>query len=246
MENHVDQVLLEKKLNRCLTPRAVGALIAMSALMAMTMITANLSATKIWSLGGIPVDGGILLFPLSYVLGDLLVEIYGKRIADSVAWASCGVGLLAAAFIALARMLPDYPGADNGGFLTISGVVGRIFLASIVGFLASQLCNNYVFERVRRKQRNGAFWKRALFSSVLAHIPDILLFEPIAFFGKLSFMEFVEQAVFAYVAAIVIEGILLLLVTKRLARQMVYRLKFQHGKRITSQGGSDTQSTKES
>ena len=64
MENHVDQVLLEKKLNRCLTPRAVGALIAMSALMAMTMITANLSATKIWSLGGIPVDGGILLFPM--------------------------------------------------------------------------------------------------------------------------------------------------------------------------------------
>ncbi len=232
MENHVDQVLLEKKLSRCLTPRAVKALVAMSALMTMTMIVANFSATKIWNLGGIPVDGGILLFPLSYVLGDLLVEIYGKRIADSVAWASCGSGLLTVAIIALTKTLPDYPGADNNGFLLISDAAGRIFLASIIGFLASQLLNNYVFERVRRKQRDGAFWKRALLSSVLAHIPDVLLFEPIAFLGKLSLAEFAKQAVFAYIAAVVVEGILLFLVTKRLAQCMVQRLRFRHGKRI--------------
>jgi len=231
MENHAEQRILERKLRYCLTPRATKTLIAMSSLMAMTMIVANLAATKIWNLGGIPVDGGILLFPLSYVLGDLLVEIYGERTANSVAWASCAAGCLTAVIIALIGTLPNYPGANNSGFVIISGATGRIFIASIIGFLASQLLNNYIFERIRRKRRDSVFWKRALISSALAHIPDILLFEPIAFLGKLSVGGFVSQAIFAYAAAIVIEGILLFLVTKRLARHMVKRLGFQHGKR---------------
>lgn len=224
-----------RELKEAPTPEATNVLIMMTALMTLTVIVANLAATKIWNLGGIPVDGGILLFPVSYVLGDLLVEIYGGRTANHVAWASSVTGLLTVAVIALTKVLPDYPGADNSGFLAITGATGRIFAASIIGFLASQLFNNYVFEWVRYKWRGSAFWKRAFVSSILAHIPDILLFEPIAFLGKLSFREFVEQATFAYVAAIVIEGILLLLVTKRLARRMVRRLGFRHGRRVTPQ-----------
>lgn len=235
MENHVDQAMLERKLKRCLTPAAVRVLIIMSSLMGMTVIVANLAATKIWDLGGIPVDGGILLFPLSYVLGDLLVEVYGRRTADCVAWTSCLVGLLTVGIVMLTKLLPDYSGADNSGFLMIAGATGRIFLASIVGFLAGQLLNNYVFERVRRKQEKretDSFWQRALISSALAHIPDILLFEPIAFWGKLSGREFIEQAIFAYAAAIILESVLLLLVTKPLAKRLVLRLKFRHGKRF--------------
>lgn len=226
---------LRRELKNAPTPEATSALIAMTALMAMAVIVANLAATKIWSLGGVPVDGGILLFPVSYVLGDLLVEIYGGRTANRVAWASSATGLLTVAVIALTRALPNYSGADNSGFLAISEATGRIFAASIIGFLASQIFNNYIFERIRYRHENDAFWKRALSSSLLAHIPDILLFEPIAFLGKLSFTEFVEQAIFAYVAAIVIEGILLFLVTGRLARRMVQRLGFQHGRRVTPQ-----------
>lgn len=235
MENHVTERVLERRLRHCLPPGALNALIIMSSLMAMTVIVANLAATKIWNLSGIPVDGGLVLFPLSYVLGDLLVEIYGERTANNVAWASCVAGLLTVVVIALTNLLPGYLGADNSGFLAISSATGRIFLASIIGFLAAQLLNNYAFECIRRKWSNGVFWQRALISSVLAHIPDILLFEPIAFLGKLSLREFATQAVFAYVAAIVIETVLLFLVTQRLAKWMVKRLKFQHGERVARQ-----------
>ncbi len=212
---------------------AMGGLILMTALMVMTLIVANFAASKIWSLGGIPVDAGILLFPVSYVIGDLLVEIYGRKIADQVAWASCLAGGLTIAIMWLATLLPDYATADNTAFMMIASMTGRIFLASIVGFVASQLFNNYVFDRIRQKQSkqqraSGFFW-RALGSSILARIPDILLFEPIAFLGRLSLAEFFEQAAFAYVAGVIVEVILLLCVTKQLARYMTRKLKMQNG-----------------
>lgn len=216
--------------------KALGGLVLMTALMSMTLIVANFAATKIWNLGGIPVDAGILLFPVSYVLGDLLVELFGRKLADQVAWASCLIGALTVVIMWLAMVLPDYPGADNTAFSVVAEMTGRVFIASIVGFIASQLLNNYVFEKIRERQPSAektsgsGFFVRALGSSILAHIPDILLFEPIAFLGRLSFSEFVTQATFAYIASIIVEIILLLFVTKRLARFLTKKLGIQNGK----------------
>lgn len=211
------------------TPKALGVLVLMTALMTMTLIVANFAAVKIWNLGGIPVDAGILLFPISYVIGDLLVELYGRRVADRVAWTSCLVGGLTILIILMASALPDYPGADNTAFQLVAEITGRVFFASIVGFIASQLLNNYVFDKIRKKQKSDSFAVRALISSILAHIPDILLFEPIAFLGRLSLSEFFEQATFAYVASVIMELILLVLVTGRLAKFGVKKLRIKNG-----------------
>lgn len=225
-------------LQHCPTPAAQTTLIVMTSLMAMTLIVANYSAIKLWGPSNLSIDGGLLLFPLSYVLDDLLAEIYGRRTADRVAWSSCGIGFLAFAVIALVRLLPDYPGADNSAFNAISDNTGRIFIASIIGFLASQLVNNYVFERIHFLQCAGPhpnsfrdFRVRALVSSAIAHVPDILLFEPIAFFGRLSFKEFLTQAIFAYAASIMVELLLLYSVTSPLASILARRLRFRHGER---------------
>jgi len=232
MKKQADDLLLEVKLKNSPTPAAVVVLILMASLTVMVMIVANLAATKIWSFGPIPVDGGLLLFPLSYILGDLLMEIYGKRMADAVAIASCFVGLLTIAVIYLVGRLPDYPGADNRGFVVIAGATGRVFFASVMGCIASQLINNFVFEVVRVRQKIDSFVCPALISSAIAHVPDTMLFEPIAFWGKLSLWEFLSQAVFAYVVAVGVEVVLLMAITKRLARYLVRRLRFRHGKRM--------------
>lgn len=213
------------------TPAALGVLILMTALMTMTLIVANFAAVKIWNLGGIPVDAGILLFPISYVIGDLLVELYGRKVADQVAWMSCLIGGLTILIILLASALPDYPGADNTAFQIVAEITGRVFLASIVGFIASQLLNNYVFDKIRERQKTDSFAMRALVSSILAHIPDILLFEPIAFLGRLTLGEFFEQATFAYVASVVMEVILLVGVTGRLAKYTTRKLGMKNGQR---------------
>lgn len=210
---------------------ALRSLIVMATLMTMTMIVANLAATKIWSFFGIPFDAGILLFPLSYILGDLLAEIYGRKTADFVATAGAMTGILTVIFMLLAKLLPDYAGADNSSFVVITEATGRVFAASIVGFLAGQVVNNYIFER--RRYAGKSFMDSALVSSMIAHLPDILLFEPIAFWGRLSMQEFMLQAVVAYGVAILIEMVLLFSVTDRLAALMVKKLQFKDGKPLT-------------
>lgn len=230
---------LARELRRCPTPAAQTALIIITALMAMTIIVANYTAVKLWDLFNFPVDGGLILFPLSYALGDILVEIYGRRTANLVSWSCAGIGFLTFLVMFIVRLLPDYPTADNLAFEIIADNTGRIFIASIVGFLASQLFNNYLFERIYRIQgapsatnSNQGFYLRAFASSVFAHIPDILLFEPIAFLGRLSFQEFLSQAFFAYFTSIAVELFLLIMVTGSLAESLARRLKFCHGRRI--------------
>lgn len=198
-------------------------LVAMTAILSAVLVISNLAALKIWRvpiltitqlwpikchfLIDIPVDAGILLFPISYIVGDLLVNIYGLKIANLVAVWSALLAVLAVMIFWIAKtFLPDYPGADNTAFLTVQGAAGRIFLASVAGFLASQILNNHVFVLLRNgKMPTHDFKDRAIVSSLIARVLDVVIFEVLAFIGKLSLGEFVRQVVFAYVAGVLIE-----------------------------------------
>lgn len=232
-----DEKLTENPLRFSPPPVAQNVLIVITAILSMTIIVANYAAVKIWDFCDIPVDGGLILFPLAYVLGDILSEIYGRRTADIVAWSSAAVGLFTMGVMWLVASLPDYLGADNAAFVIVSGMTGRIFFASVMGFLASQLCNNLLFEKIRRHQANSAaetsrqFGWRAFAPSAVAHVPDIVIFEPLAFWGRLSWREFWSQAAFAYVAAVIVEVVLLCFVTMPLVKILARRLKFRHGER---------------
>lgn len=201
-------------------------LISLSACLIVTLIVANLSALKIWNLGGIPVDAGIIMFPLSYIAGDLLVEFYGEKMADFVAFVAAIFGVITLTVLNLARFLPDYPGADNSGFDAAASMAGQIFLASIISFLLGQMANNRMFEIVRNHGKFGdiielspprkiadlrffaAFFKRAIASSSAAHAVDAIIFEVIAFYGKLPLTEFLTQIGFAYLAGLGLEILL--------------------------------------
>ncbi len=211
---------------------AVKLLIVLATTLSMTVLVANLLATKIWVCLEVPVDAGLLLFPVSYVVGDLLVEIYGKQIANYAALVAAAICIAVNFIFMVAAGLPDYPGADNTAFYSIYGVAGRIFLASVVGFVASQIVNNYTFDVVWRWQRRDSYFQRAFISSAIAHVPDILLFEPIAFFGKLSLREFFSQAIWAYITAVAVELVLMAVAAKPLAGWMTQRIGFRHGRRI--------------
>lgn len=208
-------------------------LILLSVAMGITLLASNLAALKVWNLFGIPVDAGIWLFPLGYIVGDLLVEIYGQKVANLVSLYCTIFALIVAGVLGFARVaLPDFPGVDNSAFEIIQSATGRIFLASVAGFLVGQIVNNGVFANIRARQKaNTGFIKRALLSSVVAHIFDSLVFETLAFVGRVSFSDFLVQMVFAYVAGIVLEAILSPL-TAVLARELRERLDYTNGKNL--------------
>lgn len=184
-------------------------LVILSIILSVSLITANLSALKIWKAGQIPVDGGILIFPVTYIVGDLLVEFFGQKVSDFVAGLIAFLGVMMCGVLKVVDyLLPDFPGADNSAFLVVESAMGQIFLASMISFFVGQIVNNYVFELLRRKYADERdFLIRALISSAPAHFVDALIFEIAAFFGKLSAEDFVKQILFALIAGLVLEGI---------------------------------------
>lgn len=186
-------------------------LIFFTALSAGTLLISNLAAIKLWNLGGIAVDGGLVLFPLTYILGDLIVEFFGDQKAKLILWASFIVNLIAVVVFYAVIALPAYPGWEmQEAYASVLGFSPRIILGSLCGYLLSNLVNNALF--IKMKQSDSLFGQsfiaRALGSSVVAHLIDSATFETIAFLGVLPFSEFVLQAIFAYALGMVLEFIL--------------------------------------
>lgn len=200
------------------------------------LIASNLAALKIWNAWGIPVDAGIWLFPLSYVVGDLLVDIYGEKVSNLVAVFCSLFALIVAAVMYFAKVaLPGFPGVDNSAFDIVQSATGRIFLASVAGFLISQLTNNRIFASMRRNDiqnevsDEGDFHRREIISSAIARILDSLVFETLAFWGRVSPSDFITQVLFAYGVGLALEFVLSLGV-KHIAINLRWRLCYTDGK----------------
>ena len=130
---------------------------------------------------------GILFFPLGYVIGDVLTEIYGYARARRVIWAGFGA-LLCMAF--MSWVVVSLPPADGWGgqaaYESVFGQVPRIVLASIVAFWAGEFVNSYVMARMKIWTQGRALWSRTIGSTVVGQGVDSLIFYPLAFYGAWS------------------------------------------------------------
>ena len=195
-------------------------LIYLTAISAGVLLVSNLAATKLWNLFGIAVDGGVICFPISYILGDIIIEFYGKKTAKTIIFSSLLLNVLAALVFWIVCILPPFTGTEamQDSIVNILGFTPRIILGSLTAYLFSQFSNNYLFDKIKQKTGSKHFLLRALGSSLVAHLLDSLIFETIAFFGVLPFHDFLNQAIFAYILGLGFEIILspleLLIVSK--------------------------------
>ncbi|WP_304533517.1 queuosine precursor transporter [Faecalibaculum rodentium] len=176
-----------------MSEKRIRLLIYFSALSAGALLISNLSAIKLWNLGGIAVDGGIVLFPLTYILSDLTVELFGKSLSRTVIYAGFLINLIAVFVFYAVIALPAYPGWNmQEAYAAVLGFSPRIIFGSLAGYLSSNLLNNWLFIRMKNSDSafSHSFIARALGSSALAHIVDSGVFETVAFLGVLPFREF--------------------------------------------------------
>ena len=135
-------------------------------------------------IGSWPFGAGILFFPISYVIGDILTEVYGYARARRCIWAGFGA-LLFMAF--MAWVVVKLPPADNwegqAAYEQVFGQVPRIVLASIIAFWAGEFVNAYVLARMKIWTRGRHLWSRTIGSTVVGQGVDSLLFYPLAFYG---------------------------------------------------------------
>src|SRR5918993_4913064 len=138
------------------------------------LLISNVAATKLitvvdglpdWLGGGIFTDGGALLFPLTYILGDVLAEVYGLRQARRAIWVGFALAALASVTFLAVGAAPPGPGYENqDAFVAVLGFVPRIVLASLAGYLAAQFLNAYVLVRL-----NDRFAERGLVAPLVGY-----------------------------------------------------------------------------
>src|SRR5688572_29274971 len=138
-------------------------------------------------LGSWPFGAGILFFPVSYVIGDILTEVYGYARARRCIWAGFGALLFMAFMAWVVVALP--PAADWKGqqaYQQVFGQVPRIVFASIIAFWAGEFVNSYVLARMKIWTRGRHLWTRTIGSTLVGQGIDSLIFYPLAFYGVWS------------------------------------------------------------
>ena len=173
------------------------------------LLVSNIVAVKLFNFYDVAVDGGIVLFPISYVVGDVAVELYGKKEARKIIVGSFLVNLVAVMVFLIVEKLPAYPNwHGQEAYEAILGFTPRLVAGSLLAYLMSSLLNNVIFVRIRQKTGEQKLYVRALTSSVVARLVDSAIFETVAFLGVLSLSEFLRQAAFAYAAGMLLEVLL--------------------------------------
>jgi len=134
--------------------------------------------------GMVTFGAGILFFPLSYVLGDILTEVYGFARARRVVWVGFAASIFAAAMAFVIVELPPAPDwAGQAALAAVFGQVPRIFLASIAAFWAGEMANAFVLARMKVITGGKHLWTRTIGSTVVGQGVDSLIFYPLAFLG---------------------------------------------------------------
>lgn len=185
------------------------------------LLISNVAATKLiafgpeWSPFGLPVlpiiaDGGALLFPLTYVLGDVLAEVFGMRGARRAILLGFGISLLASFTFLAVGAAPAAPGYENQeAFVAVLGFVPRIVIASLAGYLVGQFLNAWVLVKLKQWREGKGMWKRLLGSTVVGEAADTTIFCLIAFGGQIDGGKMLNYIVVGYLFKVSVEAVLL-------------------------------------
>ncbi|MEZ0494822.1 queuosine precursor transporter [Sphingomonas sp. IW22] len=156
----------------------------MAAFVVVLVLSNVIGAAKLSELGGFVFGAGILFFPVSYVIGDVLTEVYGYARARRCIWAGFGALIFLALMSWVVVSLPPANGwSGQAAYETVFGQVWRIVIASITAFWAGEFVNSFVLARMKILTAGRHLWSRTIGSTVVGQAVDSLLFYPIAFLG---------------------------------------------------------------
>lgn len=161
-----------------------------SILFCVCLITANVLETKQISLGVFNITGGLIVFPVSYIINDCVCEVWGYRKARLLIWLGFAMNFLFVLFGAIADAIPGAPYWHNDeGFHAVFGLAPRIAAASFVAFLVGSFVNAYVMSRMKINSDGRNFSLRAILSTIFGEGADSLIFFPLALYGVVPTSE---------------------------------------------------------
>lgn len=150
------------------------------------LLTANIISVKLISLWGLVVPAGVIIFPISYICGDVLTEVYGFHRARIVIWLGFVCNLLAVMGIVATQMLPGAGFWDaQAAYERILGFTPRLLIASFCAYLVGEFVNSYVLAKLKLLTEGRMLWMRTIGSTLIGQGLDSLIFLMVAFAGAL-------------------------------------------------------------
>jgi uncharacterized integral membrane protein (TIGR00697 family) len=181
-------------------------LVIIAAVFITCLITANTIAVKVISLGPFVLPAAIIIFPLSYIFGDILTEVYGYRWARRVIWLGFFCNLIFVFFAWVGQILPPAPFWEGQkAYESILGYTPRLLAASFVGYLVGEFANSFVLAKMKILTRGRWLWSRTIGSTIVGQGLDSSVFITLAFIGTPSFI--LIMILYHWLAKTVLEAI---------------------------------------
>lgn len=156
------------------------------ALFVAVLLISNIASTKILSCWKFTFDGGTLLFPMSYIFGDILTEVYGFRRSRRVIWLGFFSALLLSLVLYIVQILPPANNWKNQqAYESILGFIPRIVIASLAAYFAGEFANSITLSRLKILTKGKFLWTRTIGSTIIGEGIDTLVFCTVAFYGVL-------------------------------------------------------------
>jgi len=170
------------------------------------LLLSNLLGAKIFSVAGVSFPASVLIFPISYVFGDILTEVYGYAASRRVVWTGFISLIVAAAFFEAAKALPPAPfWHHQEAFETVFAQTPRIVMGSILGYFSGEFLNSYVLAKMKVHFHGAQMWWRFVASTVVGEFVDTAIFCSVAFWGSMPDAELAALVFSAWLAKVLWE-----------------------------------------
>jgi hypothetical protein len=169
-------------------------------------LISNTVAVKLIELGPLIISGATLIFPISYIFGDILTEVYGYRASRKIIWSGFGALVLMSFFYWFVQHLPA-PAfwQDQAAYDTILGAAPRIVLASMIAYFAGEFSNSFILSRMKVWMEGSHLWMRTIGSTIVGEGVDSILFATIAFWGTMPTQALITVILSIYVVKVAYE-----------------------------------------
>jgi uncharacterized integral membrane protein (TIGR00697 family) len=180
--------------------------VIITAVFVTCLITANIVGVKIFSIGFAVLPAAVILFPLSYIFGDVLTEVYGYRVTRRVIWLGFGCNLLFVVVALAGRVLPPAPSWNlQDAYVSILGYTWRLLIASFCGYFAGEFTNSFVMAKMKILTRGRWLWSRTISSTIAGEGLDTVIFIIGAYFGAPFFTPML--ILYHWLAKVLIEAV---------------------------------------
>jgi uncharacterized integral membrane protein (TIGR00697 family) len=183
--------------------------VLVAAIFTACLITSNIIAVKLIHIFGLIIPAAIVIFPISYIFGDVLTEVYGYRQARLVIWLGFLCNLLSVAAIWLAQVLPPASFWEGqAAYERILGYTPRLLVASFIAYLVGEFVNSFVLAKMKIATKGKWLWTRTITSTLAGQGLDSLVFMVVAFAGTIPASGMANAVVTQWLAKSAYEAIL--------------------------------------